>query len=73
MGTGLQAVCVFCGCNRGASPRYEQAAAATGRLKFVRSEHRRGIYFEDSPARLLELLNGFDPPRVHKWIDRDAP
>jgi hypothetical protein len=39
---------------------------------FVRSEHRRGVYFEDSPARLLDLLTGFDPPRVHKWIDRDA-
>jgi predicted Rossmann-fold nucleotide-binding protein len=32
MGMGFQAVCVFCGCNRGASPGYEQAAAATGRL-----------------------------------------
>lgn len=39
---------------------------------FVRSEHRRGIYFDDSPHRLLELLNDFDPPAFHKWIDRDC-
>jgi uncharacterized protein (TIGR00730 family) len=38
---------------------------------FVRPEHRSRIYFDDRPTRLLELLARFDPPNVHKWIDRD--
>ncbi len=32
MPTELKAVCVFCGCNRGAHPRYQRAAEFTGRL-----------------------------------------
>jgi hypothetical protein len=27
---------------------------------------------EERPAGLLELLAGFDPPKVRKWIDRGA-
>ena len=38
---------------------------------FVRPEHRSGIYFDEEPERLLGLLAGFDPAKVHKWIDRD--
>jgi uncharacterized protein (TIGR00730 family) len=32
MAGDLRAVCVFCGCNRGRDPRYEQAAGKVGRL-----------------------------------------
>ncbi|MGH3157732.1 MAG: TIGR00730 family Rossman fold protein, partial [Streptosporangiaceae bacterium] len=39
---------------------------------FVRPEHRDVIYFDDSPARLLERLKGFEQPTVPKWIDVDA-
>ena len=38
---------------------------------FVRREHRDGIYFDDQPARLLQRLATFEPPDIHKWIDRD--
>jgi hypothetical protein len=38
---------------------------------FVRREHRDGIYFDDQPARLLRRLATFEPPDLHKWIDRD--
>jgi uncharacterized protein (TIGR00730 family) len=38
---------------------------------FVRQEHRDGIYFDDLPSRLLQRLAGFEPPDIHKWIDRD--
>jgi uncharacterized protein (TIGR00730 family) len=38
---------------------------------FIRPEHRGGIYFADQPAELLDLLAGFEPARIHKWIDRD--
>jgi hypothetical protein len=38
---------------------------------FVRREHRDGIYFDDQPARLLLRLAAFEPPGIHKWIDRD--
>jgi uncharacterized protein (TIGR00730 family) len=38
---------------------------------FVRREHRDGIYFDDQPARLLQLLAEFKPTDMHKWIDRD--
>lgn len=38
---------------------------------FVRHEHRDGIYFDDDPSRLLRRLAEFEPPDVHKWIDRD--
>jgi uncharacterized protein (TIGR00730 family) len=37
---------------------------------FVRPEHRAGIYFDDDPERLLDLLRDFDPPQRHKWIDQ---
>jgi uncharacterized protein (TIGR00730 family) len=38
---------------------------------FVRPEHRDGIYFDDRPTRLLRRLAEFEPPGIHKWIDRD--
>jgi hypothetical protein len=38
---------------------------------FVRREHRDGIYFDDQPDRLLRRLATFEPPDLHKWIDRD--
>jgi uncharacterized protein (TIGR00730 family) len=39
---------------------------------FVRREHRDGICFDDQPSRLLARLAAFEPPDLHKWIDRDA-
>jgi uncharacterized protein (TIGR00730 family) len=38
---------------------------------FIRPEHRGNIYFADQPGGLLGLLAGFEPARIHKWIDRD--
>ena len=38
---------------------------------FVRREHRDGIYFDDQPDRLLQRMATFEPPDLHKWIDRD--
>lgn len=38
---------------------------------FVRQEHRDGIHFDDQPDRLLQRLADFEPPDIHKWIDRD--
>jgi len=37
---------------------------------FVLPEHRGGIYFDDQPEKLLELLGDFEPSRRHKWIDQ---
>ena len=38
---------------------------------FVRPGQRDGIYFDDQPGRLLQRLATFEPPDIHKWIDRD--
>jgi uncharacterized protein (TIGR00730 family) len=39
---------------------------------FVRRQHRDVVYFDEHPARLLDLLRNFEPPGVAKWIDLDA-
>ncbi len=39
--------------------------------RFVRSEHRGLFLVEAEPERLVERLRRFDPPTLHKWIDRD--
>ena len=38
---------------------------------FVRPQHRALVLEAVEPARMLELLAGFEPPRVLKWIERD--
>lgn len=39
---------------------------------FVRREHRDAVYFDEQPAALLDLLRGFEPAKISKWIDLDA-
>ncbi len=38
---------------------------------FVRADHRTMALVADSPARLLALFEGYEPPAVPKWIKRD--
>jgi hypothetical protein len=38
--------------------------------RFVRAEHRALVIEGADPAALLASLAGFQPPAVHKWIDR---
>lgn len=36
--------------------------------KFVREVHRSMVIVEDDPRRLLQRFEGYEPPRVVKWI-----
>jgi uncharacterized protein (TIGR00730 family) len=38
--------------------------------QFVPGPHRRLVLVEEDPQRLLDLLGGYRPPQVKKWIDR---
>ncbi len=38
---------------------------------FIRPAHRELVLVDDSLERLLERMKQFEPPTVHKWIDRD--
>jgi hypothetical protein len=38
---------------------------------FLREQHRAMLVVDDDPARLLDRLAAWEPPAVHKWIDRD--
>jgi hypothetical protein len=38
---------------------------------FVRPAHRSLVLTEEDPGRLLDLLTGYRPPALDKWIDRD--
>jgi uncharacterized protein (TIGR00730 family) len=40
--------------------------------RFLRPETRAMLVRDDSLDALLERFDGWDPPRVAKWIDRDA-
>jgi uncharacterized protein (TIGR00730 family) len=40
--------------------------------RFVRPEHRALLAVEESPERLLEVLDGQELPVLQKWIDRAA-
>jgi predicted Rossmann-fold nucleotide-binding protein len=40
--------------------------------RFLRPETRAMLVCDDSLDALLERFDGWDPPRVPKWIDRDA-
>jgi uncharacterized protein (TIGR00730 family) len=37
---------------------------------FVLSEYRAMISVASSPDELIDLLNGYEPPVVEKWLDR---
>ena len=39
--------------------------------RFVRGAHRSMILVEETPAALLERVEGYEAPRVEKWLDRD--
>jgi len=39
---------------------------------FVRAAHRELVLVETSFERLLRRMDGFQPPTIEKWIDRDA-
>ena len=39
--------------------------------RFVRPEHRSILQVADTPARLLDLLETYEPAHVGKWLDRD--
>jgi hypothetical protein len=41
------------------------------REQFLRPEHRGMVLIQRDPERLLELLAGYRPPRLDKWLDRD--
>ena len=38
---------------------------------FIRPAHGELVLADDSLERLLERMKQFEPPTVHKWIDRD--
>ena len=38
---------------------------------FIRPEHRALFVVEQEPEPLLQSLLQFQPPAIHKWIDRD--
>jgi hypothetical protein len=64
MSSDLAAVCVFCGSNRGASPRYAQAAREVGRLlagqgiRLVDSMHERKALMAERSSAFLALPGG---------------
>jgi uncharacterized protein (TIGR00730 family) len=39
---------------------------------FLPPKHRRMLLVADDPASLLDAFETWEPPRVPKWIDRDA-
>lgn len=39
--------------------------------RFLRPAHRTLALEERDPARLLDLLDAYQPPPIDKWIDRD--
>ncbi len=41
------------------------------RERFLRAEHRAIAIIENDPAALLRRFDGWQPPRVEKWITRD--
>jgi len=41
------------------------------RARFIRPEHRALVLTEREPEALLARLEQFEPPAIHKWIDRD--
>jgi uncharacterized protein (TIGR00730 family) len=40
--------------------------------KFIRDVHRQMLIVENSPLRLLERFESYEPPRVMKWITADS-
>jgi uncharacterized protein (TIGR00730 family) len=39
--------------------------------KFIRPEHRMIILSETDPRRLIKKLAEYEPPMLHKWLERD--
>ena len=39
--------------------------------RFVRQAHRAMILVEETPAALLDRVEGYEAPRVEKWLDRE--
>jgi uncharacterized protein (TIGR00730 family) len=46
-----------------------QHAVAQG---FIRPAHRELVIVETNGSRLINRLADFEPPMIHKWIDRDT-
>jgi uncharacterized protein (TIGR00730 family) len=42
------------------------------RERFLRPEHRAMILVEEDPARLIDRVERYRPPRLEKWIDRST-
>ena len=38
---------------------------------FIRPQHREMLLVSDDPEVLLDAFVAYEPPTVHKWIDRD--
>ena len=38
---------------------------------FIRPQHRDMLIVSDDPDLLLDAFAAYEPPTVHKWIDRD--
>jgi uncharacterized protein (TIGR00730 family) len=38
---------------------------------FIRPQHREMLIVSDDPDVLLDAFAAYEPPTVHKWIDRD--
>ncbi|MET1002967.1 MAG: TIGR00730 family Rossman fold protein [Acidimicrobiia bacterium] len=38
---------------------------------FIRPQHREMLIVSDDPVVLLDAFAAYEPPTVHKWIDRD--
>ena len=41
-------------------------------VRFIRREHRAMLMVGSTPGALLDAFASFVPPRVEKWIDREA-
>jgi hypothetical protein len=39
--------------------------------QFIRPEHRAIILSETDPKRLIKKLAEYEPPMLHKWLERD--
>ena len=38
---------------------------------FLRPQHRAMLLVADEPEQLLDAFATWQPPAIHKWIDRD--
>ena len=40
--------------------------------RFLAAEHRSMLLVENEPSRLIRRLRTYEPPRVEKWLEREA-